>query len=182
LALEAVSKITKRTATFQPDTMLIPALSTLSKGSFRDTMEPTYQKLWQHVSEFLLKRSEYAPKHPEDWAQPSKIKCSCDDCWELKVFAADPDETEHRFRIRKDRRAHLHRTIEELDMDMTHVTERHGSPHTLVCTKTLRHYENQCKQYKQDINHFKSLISLSKDLDKGCAKTIERLKLAMNRK
>jgi hypothetical protein len=182
LALEAVSKIAKMTATFQPDSMLIPSLATLGKGSFRNTMEPTYQKLWQHVSEFLLKRSEYAPKHPEDWAQPTTIKCSCDDCTELKVFAADPNETEHRFRVRKDRRAHLHRTIEELDMDMTHVTERQGSPHTLVCTKTLRKYENQCKQYNLDIKHFKTLISLSKGLDKGSTETNERLKKAVKRK
>ena len=182
LALEAVSRIAKMTATFQPDTMLIPSLSTLSKGSFRDTLEPVYHKLWLHVSEFLLKRSEYAPKHPEDWAQPTTIKCSCNDCTELKVFAADPKEKEHRFRVRKDRRAHLHRTIEELDMDMTHVTERQGSPHTLVCTKTLRKYENQCKQYNLDIKHFKTLISLSKGLDQESTELIERLKQALNRK
>jgi hypothetical protein len=36
-------------------------------------------------------------------------------------------------------------------LDMTHVTERTGSPQTLVCSKTRARYERRCRQYSEDL-------------------------------
>jgi hypothetical protein len=44
---------------------------------------------------------------------------------------------------------------------MTHVTERKGSPQTLVCRKTLRTFEQQCEQHSQDLAALRRLSALS---------------------
>jgi hypothetical protein len=51
-----------------------------------------------------------------------------------------------------------HQMIERHGLDMTHVTERKGSPQTLVCTKTRNTYQWQCAQYKADIHSFGELV------------------------
>lgn len=43
---------------------------------------------------------------------------------------------------------------------MTHVTERIGSPQTLVCSKTRATYERQCRQYNKDLASMAALRSL----------------------
>jgi hypothetical protein len=63
-----------------------------------------------------------------------------------------------RFRLRKDRRRHLHQQIQRHGLDMTHETERRGSPQTLVCTKTRRKYERQCAEHKADVTAMSTLL------------------------
>jgi hypothetical protein len=60
--------------------------------------------------------------------------------------------------VRKDRRQHLHQQIERHGLDMTHVTERQGSPQTLVCAKTRRTYERQCWRHKGDLATMSTLL------------------------
>jgi hypothetical protein len=45
----------------------------------------------------------------------------------------------------------LHQQIDRHRLDMTHVTERTGSPQTLVCSKTRARYERRCRQYSEDL-------------------------------
>jgi hypothetical protein len=89
-----------------------------------------------------------------------KILCKCEDCRILEDFSQDPKSVTHKFRVREDRRAHLHRTIEKYGLDMDHVTERTGSPHTLVCTKTRRSYKRRCNQFRNDVTWLKTLEKL----------------------
>ena len=77
----------------------------------------------------------------------------------MLTFARDPARREHRFRVKKERRQHLHQTIDRLGLDMTHVTDRAGSPQTLVCTKTLRTFERQCAQHAMDVAAMKELLA-----------------------
>ena len=72
----------------------------------------------------------------------------------------DPLVRTHRFRLRKDRRRHLHEQIQRHGLDMTHETERQGSPQTLVCTKTRRAYERQCAEHKADVAAMATLLRL----------------------
>lgn len=88
------------------------------------------------------------------------ISCRCDDCRALEALARDPAAEVHRFRVRKDRRQHLHQQIDHRGLDMTHVTERHGSPQTLVCTKTRRTYQRQCEQHEADRASMMSLLRM----------------------
>jgi hypothetical protein len=55
---------------------------------------------------------------------------------ELERFARDPVQREFRIRAKKEIQEVIHKMIDQLGLDMTHVTERKGSPYTLVCTKT----------------------------------------------
>ncbi len=55
---------------------------------------------------------------------------------ELERFARDPVQREFRIRAKKEIREVIHKMIDQLGLDMTHVTERKGSLYTLVCTKT----------------------------------------------
>jgi hypothetical protein len=72
----------------------------------------------------------------------------------------DRVERMHRFRLRKDRRRHLHEQIQRHGLDMTHETERRGSPQTLVCRKTRRTYGRQCAEHKADVTAMSTLLRL----------------------
>lgn len=160
----AARKIAARPAVFDPVTVVGPALGTLGarirKG---ESARPdgAVECLWTHSVDFLLRRSEFPPEPPKDWRQDVMITCRCEDCRELQVFVRDPVERVHRFRVRKDRRQHLHGMIDQHGLDMTHVTERKGSPQTLVCTKDRRSYQRVCEQYRQDIAALAKLAGLT---------------------
>lgn len=100
------------------------------------------------------------PKPPTNWKQPARLSCSCADCKELAAFLKNPDEQVHRFSVRKDRRRHLHYIIDKHACDVTHVTDRRGSPQTLVCTKTQAAYDRQVKQHELDVKHLAELRKL----------------------
>ena len=68
----------------------------------------------------------------------------------MSRFLRDPAESVGRFPMNKQRRQHLHRQIDQHRCDVIHVTERKGSPQTLVCTKTQDSYERQRKQFGVD--------------------------------
>jgi hypothetical protein len=46
-------------------------------------------------------------------------------------------------------------------LDMTHVTERCGSPQSLVCTKDRRSYERRVKEYHSEIAAMRALVDLA---------------------
>ena len=90
----------------------------------------------------------------------------------MSRFLRDPAARVARFPLRKERRQHLHRRIEEHRCDCTHVTERIGSPQTLVCTKTQASYERRLEQYKIDQALLAELDALSKSKKKRPSKPV----------
>lgn len=94
-------------------------------------------------------------------ARDADLKCNCCDCRELSKFLQNPNEHVHRFPLRKDRRQHLHRQIETHHCDLTHVTERTGSPQTLVCTKTQGSYERRVQHFEVDSRMLLELEEIS---------------------
>ena len=46
-------------------------------------------------------------------------------------------------------------------LDMHHVTDRTGSPQTLVCRKTRESYRRQCRQHAEDIAAMRALQALA---------------------
>ncbi len=178
----AAAALVARPQTFVPDTVLVPALTHLHQQKADSGVNASACfTLWKHSAEFLLTRSEFPPEPPKDWAQPVKIEHRCADCRELETFAADPEAQVHRFRVRQDRRQHLHGMIEHYDLDMTHQTERVGSPQTLVCTKTRRKYQQRCKQYAKDIEAFQTLLAMAGDLPRESHQLSARLKDSIRR-
>jgi hypothetical protein len=155
----ASTAITENARVFDPGTVIVPALAMLHERAGKLASEDEL-RLWRHAADFLLARSEHPPEPPRDWRQDVKISCKCEDCRELQVFVLDPAAQVARFRVRQDRRQHLHWQIEHHDLDMTHVTERKGSPQTLVCTKTRRTYERQCTRHQADCASMTTLLHL----------------------
>jgi hypothetical protein len=108
----------------------------------------------------LEKRTAQAPQKPTDYRRADKLSCTCRDCGTLSAFLANPDQKQGRFPLAKKRRQHLHQIIDGNRCDLTHVTERRGSPFTLVCTKTTASYEAACKIHERDLQNLSRIIAL----------------------
>lgn len=119
------------------------------------------QGLWTSAAEYLLGRSEVPPQPPADWHLDATLSRTCADCGELQAFARDPWEIIRRFRVNKARRRHLHQVIGRYKLDMTHETERSGSPQTLVCTKDRRTFNARMKEYRDEIAAMRTLVELT---------------------
>jgi hypothetical protein len=112
----------------------------------------------------LESRVAQVPSKPTDYRRPAKLSCSCSDCRELTSFLAKADESVHRFPVRKDRRRHLHQIIGRHQCDLTHVTERRGSPYTLVCTKTTASYDAARQIHERDKENLTRLKTLEEKI------------------
>jgi hypothetical protein len=104
------------------------------------------------------------PRAPADFRRDADVACRCADCQELVQFLKDPHEKVHRFSVRKDRRQHLHQVIERHGCDVEHVTDRRGSPQTLVCTKNTASFQRRLRQYEVDKEHLAALRSIGANL------------------
>ena len=159
----AAEKIASRPEIFSPVTLVVPAIERICVGPRQRTaaVDSSLRHLWTSAAEFLLRCSEVPPQPPSDWRLSVELTCSCPDCRELQSFAHDPAERVHRFRVKKERRQHLHNMIDRHRLDMTHVTERVGSPQTLVCTKDRRTFDRRMKQYHDEIAAMRTLMKLA---------------------
>ena len=158
----AAMLLVQRPAVASPDRALPQALAKLAE--LRDVAggagEPAgFATLWRHGSAFLLARSAAPPEEPGDWAIETRVPCACDHCRRLQAFCAAPATTTVRFSMRQDLRQHVETMIARLRLDIRCETERKGSPHTLICTKTRATYERRCTQYAEDVAHMRLLIA-----------------------
>ena len=69
--------------------------------------------------------------------------------------------------------------IDRHRLDMTHVTERVGSPQTLVCTKDRRTFDRRMKQYQDEIAAMRRLVRLAPKA--GGAALSKRMEAAVKR-
>lgn len=102
------------------------------------------------------------PVAPADFRRGAKQTCDCVDCKELKKSLQNPLERVYRFRVRQDRRQHIERNSHGCDMIC--VTDRTGSPQTLVCTKNTASYEARLKKYREDLGHLAALRAIQDNL------------------
>jgi hypothetical protein len=144
----------------------IPALLALSSwlGKHLEQPSPALSGWLADCREQLEALTAAKPEPPTDFRREAKVACQCADCRELVAFLKDPQEKVHRFSVAKPRRRHLHSMIEHHHCDLTHVTDRRGSPQTLVCTKTTASFEGRLRQYKADQEHLATLRALAKRL------------------
>ena len=108
----------------------------------------------------LEERTAQEPQPPADFRRDATISCKCADCAELKGYLEDPREEVHRFRFAEARRRHLEGNIRSNKNDLTCSTDRKGSPHSLVCTKTIASYEAKLKKYHRDQENLAILRSI----------------------
>jgi hypothetical protein len=175
----ATDTIVASTTIFDPGKVLTGALELLHQRHGDSTRgDRSFARVWEHSANFLLARSEQPPEKPRDWRQDVTLSCSCPDCREMQVFLHDGQSQTHRFRVRQDRRAHLELQIRVHKLDMTHVTERQGSPQTLVCSKTRRAYQRQCERHRADRD---SMLALIRVLGAARGELAERMAAATGR-
>ena len=143
--------------------ILIPAAESLRKEfGPKSAGRAVYRRLLEHSIEELRSLTPAPPQLPADWAQEVKLRCRCADCRELEQFLRDPEERVHRFRAGKDRRKHLHQQIDNQRLDVDHVTDRRGSPQTLVSTKNRASYERKKKEFAENTRLLARLEKLGK--------------------
>jgi hypothetical protein len=142
-----ISHVLKERDRYDLHKVLIPDTKVL-QSSVRE--RPAAARLLEHCLHELRAATAKPIEPPQDWARDADLACSCEDCRALSQFLRDPVARVGRFPLRKDRRQHLHRQIDHHGCDCTHLTERKGSPQTLVCTKTQSSYERRLKQYDVD--------------------------------
>jgi hypothetical protein len=181
LCSAAAEEIVSRPEIFNPVTLVVPAVERICAGRRQKSalLDDAIRRLWTGAAEFLLLRSETPPQPPSDWRLDVEIKCRCADCLSLQAFARDAAALVYRFRVNKQRRSHLHGIIDRHRLDMTHVTERVGSPQTLVCTKDRRTFDRRMKQYQDEIAAMRRLVRLLPKV--GTAVLCGRMKVAVKR-
>jgi hypothetical protein len=162
LLARLMNYVLDRPKDFDLTTVQVPALVRLEtwlKGNVKEASSPLHRWL-KAVVEELESRKSQPPKEPADWRREAATGCSCGDCKELSRFLKDPKTQTLRLALAKGRRQHLHQVIEQKKLDTTHVTERRGSPHTLVCTKTTASYQEALKAHKVDLDHLAKMRKL----------------------
>jgi predicted 2-oxoglutarate/Fe(II)-dependent dioxygenase YbiX len=142
--------------------VLIPAVKSLHPALSADAAaQASLDRLLHHCITELRGLTATPIEPPADWSRAAKLDCKCDDCKELTRFLRDPVEKVHRFPRRKELRQHLHGQIDQHHLDLTHATERTGSPQTLVCTKNSASYERKLAQFNVDMQFLKDLEQLA---------------------
>ncbi len=87
-------------------------------------------------------------RQTDDWSIMDKNRCSCNDCQDLKVFLQARNLQQKTWPLNKQRRMHIHQTIEAMHLPVTHETQRTGSPHKLILKKTRQLFIEDKKRYK----------------------------------
>ena len=118
------------------------------------------------VREQLEALTAREPQEPADFRRAAPLTCKCADCAALKQFLKDPRESARRFRANESRRRHLEHEVRRHKCDLDLVTERGGSPHTLVCIKNNASYRVRLKRYHEAQQHLATVKAIQASLPK----------------
>jgi len=173
---QAVDGMIANARVFAPESLLLPALEQITGNTYCGAASAM---LWRHCAGHYLARSETPPQPPLDWSRAADLANHCADCRELQDFARNGQAPTHRFRLREDRRIHLAAQIRAHRLDIPTSTERKGSPHTLICTKTRASYERAARQYQQDRTDMARLMAVTDTIGVADTALCERLRNAL---
>ncbi len=176
----AAAIIEKHSRTATPERVVPASLDALAHEEGL-TGSAAFRSLWRHATDALLNRSAVPPQAPLDWVIPADLACDCEPCRQLEAFCEDPHARVGRFPFRKELRRHLHRQIDSHRLDMSHVTERRGSPYTLVCTKNRASHERRLREYAEDVDWMDALtrVAPADVMHDAVAAQLRRLKAAV---
>ena len=150
LADNAVTFALARPQIYEMDGALVPAARELTaSGESKDAS--AVKSLRAACLAHLRARIAQTLEPPKDWRRASAVGCKCVHCAELSAFLADPDRGVWRFRSSQANRSHVELTIKSARADISMKTEKQGSPHILVCTKTQASYERAVRQRATDV-------------------------------
>ena len=148
-------------------TVHVPALRQLATWLRKHLKQPCVPVAdWiAAVSLQLAARTTKEPQPPADYRRQATLKCKCADCKAVNTFLVDASSPAFRLRARQQIRDHVNNEIiNSGDCDLATTTDCKGSPHTLVCTKTTRSFEQSLKTYREDLDHLATIQSLGEFL------------------
>ncbi len=132
--------------------------SALSEDAFAAAGFPS---LYQHSHQQLKQAIATGTRASDDWSLTVNNPCNCDDCTTMGRFLSAKTQQRVALPLGKDRRKHLHRQIGYLDIPVSHVTQRSGSPFSLVLTKSPTIFRSAAKQMKLRKAQWKELQGLA---------------------
>jgi hypothetical protein len=91
--------------------------------------------LYEHVVHALERALAVPSRSVDDWGIDFEVHCKCHLCKTLTAFLRDSSKVELAWPLAKERRSHVHATIDGHRLPVSHVTLRRGSPYTLVLNK-----------------------------------------------
>jgi hypothetical protein len=131
-------------------------------GSVNVSEKWGYPELFTHLKSRLEDELSFK-RGKDDWSIREKSPHGCTDCKHLQKFLSSSSERKLVWPLAKERRRHIHGVIEGLDIPVTHVTVREGSPQKLILTKTSAIFE-------RDEAHIKVInesLARLRDIDSG---------------
>ena len=146
--LSLASALCSKPVRYPVQDSLGPAVVDVCKSTKVDKDGPFHVILTYCISQLEAALQEVISA-PANNVKPVELLCSCDDCDELAEFLEHPTEVQHRFKISKNRRRHIHEQLENSGADATDTTERIGKPHTLVVTKNNASYDKEVKKQQK---------------------------------
>ncbi|HCN69556.1 MAG TPA: hypothetical protein DIT03_15220 [Candidatus Accumulibacter sp.] len=151
LGEQAVDHLLNWPERFAVDAILVPAACLLTEQGWPASDWPPTRRLRAHCLDHLARRIAEPLVAPADFARPSRVDCSCAHCRELSLFLADPERSVWVFKAAQQHRSHVKYSIRRDQCDVSHETERRGSPHALVCTKSQASFERRVAQRQKDL-------------------------------
>ncbi len=113
---------------------------------------------WKGIAAEAVRRLESklsGKREPGDLSISEKVPCNCADCEALADFLRDKGEEQLVWPLAMRRRQHIHSTIEGMGIGVTHKTQRTGSPHQLVLTKTKAHFKKEELEFERQLGSWK---------------------------
>src|SRR5262249_31543175 len=155
LADRAADHILAWPQTYEPDAVLVPAVLGLTRQAAQQAA--AVQRLRTAALEHLRARIAEPLEPPRDWARARVIACACAPCRDLSHFLADPDRQSWVLKAPEIGRRHVEESIRRSGCDLDLVTDRHGRPYSLVCTKNQASYDRRAHQRQHDLAHLARL-------------------------
>jgi len=105
------------------------------------------KSLCDYINDILQAEYELGLRKPTDWSIQTNTGCNCQDCATFTKYLRSHTKIDMVWPMGKERRAHIHRKIDSLNLPISHTTLRQGSPHKLVLKKTKELYARAKKRY-----------------------------------
>ena len=119
--------------------------------------------LRQFCLDLIETRLDQPVRRQDDWSIALSPGCDCELCTTLGEFLSDPDAQRLEWPIAKQKRRHVHGTIDAHELPVRHQTRRSGSPCTLVLEKTKALFEREAAERRSWQADLKWLNSLNPD-------------------
>lgn len=132
-----IQHLCKNPFSFSVDKTLPLLLKTVYKKN--KTLFKKMKPLHTHCIKHLKNFSTPLPL-PKDWTQDVEIGCRCKFCQDLVLFARDAKKKTYSIIASKNKRKHIHRQINNYDIQVTHVTNHKVKPEVMVITKHRKSY------------------------------------------